>query len=193
MTKIVKEGQTFTKIELNYAQAKEIIEMLGEEFKIELIDEIKADGEKVFSYYFNSIPVAAKEQLLKNDKPGYIEKYEKITQYLNDNKKFAKAVKDRFVTVIDMCQCPHVECIKDINDGQFKLDKIAGAYWRGSEKNPMMTRIYGLAFEDKPALKAYIEMIEEAKKRDHRVIGKKLELYTFSENVGLGLPLWMPK
>jgi len=74
MTKIVKEGQTFTKIELNYAQAKEIIEMLGEEFKIELIDEIKADGEKVFSYYFNSIPVAAKEQLLKNDKPGYIEK-----------------------------------------------------------------------------------------------------------------------
>ena len=191
MTKIVKEWQTFTKIDLSYDQDKEIITMLGEEFKIELIDEFKADGEKIFSFYINSIPVAAKDNLLKDTKPGYIEKYEKITEYLSDNKEFAKAVKDNFVVFIDMCEWPHVESTKDIKPDQFKLDKIAGAYRRGNEKNPMMTRIYGLAFEDKPALKAYIEMIEEAKKRDHRVIGKKLWLFTFSENVGLGLPLRM--
>jgi len=65
------------------------------------------------------------------------------------------------------------------------LDKIAGAYRRGNEKNPMMTRIYGLAFESKAKLKEHILMMEEAKKRDHRVLGKKMGLFTFSENVGL--------
>jgi len=67
-----------------------------------------------------------------------------------------------------------VENTKEINPDAFKLDKVAGAYWRGNEKNPMMTRIYGLAFEDKNALKEYIDRMEEAKKRDHRVLGKKL-------------------
>ena len=70
MTKIIKEGQPFHKIDLDYKQAKEIIKMLGEEFKIELIDEFKADGETVFSYYINTIPVAAKDNLLKGSKPG---------------------------------------------------------------------------------------------------------------------------
>jgi threonyl-tRNA synthetase len=104
LQKIIKEQQPFTRIELNYNQAKEIITMLGEEFKIELIDEFKADGETVFSYYINTIPVAAKDKLLKDSKPGYIEKYEKITAYLADNKDFAKAVADKFVTFIDMCE-----------------------------------------------------------------------------------------
>ena len=82
MVKIVKESQLFHRIDLNYTQAKEIITMLGEEFKIELIDEFKAQGETVFSYYINTIPASAKDNLLKGSKPEYITKYEKITEYL---------------------------------------------------------------------------------------------------------------
>ncbi len=84
---------------------------------------------------------------------------------------------------------PHEEIAADC----FKLDKVAGAYWRGDEKNPMLSRIYGLAFETKADLDAYINQIEEAKKRDHRKIGKEHDLFTFSELVGAGLPLWTPK
>ncbi len=87
------------------------------------------------------------------------------------------------------CENPHEE----ISSDSFKLDKVAGAYWRGDEKNPMLSRIYGLAFETKEDLDAYINQIEEAKKRDHRKIGKEHDLFTFSELVGAGLPLWTPK
>jgi len=187
MTKIIKENQPFHRIELDYKQAKEIITMLGEEFKIELLDEFKKEWETVFSYYINTIPVAAKDNLLKGSKPDYIKKYEKITDYLKPFK-----LGDIFVTFIDMCEWPHVENTKEINPDAFKLDKIAGAYRRGSEKNPMMTRIYGLAFESKDALKTYVEMMEEAKKRDHRILGKQMHIYTFDDEVGPGLPLWLP-
>lgn len=187
MTKIVKENQVFHRVDLNYDQAKEIITMLGAEFKIELIDEFKAEGETVFSYYINTIPTAAKDNILRGSKPEYIKKYEDITEYL---KKFNLG--DVFVTFIDMCEGPHVENTKEINADAFKLDKIAGAYWRGNEKNPVMTRIYGLAFEDKNALKAYLEMMEEARKRDHRVLGKQLKLFTLSPLVGAGLPMLQP-
>lgn len=192
MTKIVKEGQPFHKIDLDYKQAKEIIKMLGEEFKIDLIDEFKKEGEKVFSYYINTIPLAAKDKLLKDAKPGYLERYEKINEQLKKFWILNSELWTHFVVFIDMCEWPHVENTKEINVDAFKIDKIAGAYWRGSEKNPMMTRIYGLAFEDKVALKAYIEMMEEAKKRDHRILGKQLHIFTFDDEVGLGLPLRLP-
>ena len=184
MTKIIKEGQPFHRIDLDYDQAKEIIKMLGEEFKIELIDEFKADGETVFSYYINTIPTAAKDNLLRWSKEEYITKYENITEYLKPFK-----LGDVFITFIDMCEWPHVESTKEINVDAFKIDKVAGAYWRGSEKNPMMTRIYGLAFEDKAVLKGYIEMMEEAKKRDHKMLGQKLDLFSFSE-YGPGFPFF---
>jgi threonyl-tRNA synthetase len=93
----------------------------------------------------------------------------------------------------DLCKGPHVESTKDIEFGSFKLSHAAGAYWRGSEKRPMLQRIYGLAFEGKPALKEYQQMMEEAKKRDHRKLGAELDLFTFSDLVGSGLPLWTPK
>lgn len=93
----------------------------------------------------------------------------------------------------DLCRGGHVNDLKDIDPESFKLEKIAGAYWRGDEKNPMLTRIYGLAFETKEELDAYITQQEEAKKRDHRKIGKELGLFIFSELIGAGLPLWTPK
>lgn len=94
----------------------------------------------------------------------------------------------------DLCRGGHCEHPnKDIVTGGFKLSHVAGAYWRGDEKNAMLTRIYGLAFESKEALVAYETQLEEAKKRDHRKLGRELDLFTFSELVGPGLPLWTPK
>lgn len=94
----------------------------------------------------------------------------------------------------DLCRGGHSEHpATDISADTFSLASVAGAYWRGDEKNPMLTRIYGLAFESGQALADYRAQIEEAKKRDHRKIGKELDLFTFSELVGAGLPLWTPK
>ncbi len=94
---------------------------------------------------------------------------------------------------LDFCAGGHVEDIKEIKKDAFKLARVAGAYWRGDEKNKMLTRIYGLAFNSKEELEAYEKMMAEAEKRDHRKIGKELDLFTFSPLVGPGLPLWTPK
>jgi len=94
-------------------------------------------------------------------------------------------------TFTDLCRGPHLfdtSVIKAV-----KLTSIAGAYWRGDEKNKMLTRIYGITFPQKKLLDEYLVMLEEAKKRDHRKIGKELELFAFSQRVGQGLPLWLPK
>ncbi|MEW5907995.1 MAG: threonine--tRNA ligase [Patescibacteria group bacterium] len=93
---------------------------------------------------------------------------------------------------IDLCAGPHVKSTKEINPDAFKLTKIAGAYWRGNEKNPMLTRIYGVAFETKKELDNYLKFVEEAEKRDHRKIGKDLDLFSFHEE-GPGFPFWHPK
>ncbi len=93
----------------------------------------------------------------------------------------------------DLCKGPHIKSTKEINPDAFKLTKIAGAYWKGDEKNKMLTRVYGIAFETKKELDEYLERQKEAEKRDHRVLGQKLELFTISEEVGQGLPLWLPK
>ena len=92
---------------------------------------------------------------------------------------------------LDLCSGPHVD--KTGNIKAFKLLSVAGAYWRGDEKKKMLQRIYGVAFDSKAELSNYIKQQEELKKRDHRKIGKELELFTFSEDIGPGLPLWLPK
>ena len=94
-------------------------------------------------------------------------------------------------TFTDLCRGPHLVHTGPIK--AVKLLNIAGAYWRGDEKRKQLTRIYGITFPKKKELTAYLELLEEAKKRDHRKIGKELELFTFSEKVGKGLPLWLPK
>jgi threonyl-tRNA synthetase len=91
----------------------------------------------------------------------------------------------------DLCRGPHIPNTGFIK--AIKLMSVAGAYWRGDEKNKMLTRIYGVTFPKKSELDEHLAMIEEAKKRDHRKLGKELELFTFSEKVGMGLPLWLPK
>ncbi len=91
----------------------------------------------------------------------------------------------------DLCRGPHIPSTSNIK--AVKLTNIAGAYWRGNEKNKMLTRIYGITFPQQKELDEYLVLLEEAKKRDHRKLGKELELFTFSEKVGSGLPLWLPK
>ncbi len=91
----------------------------------------------------------------------------------------------------DLCRGPHIPNTGFIK--AIKLTSVAGAYWRGDEKNKQLTRIYGITFPKKSELDEYLLMLEEAKKRDHRKLGKELELFTFSEKVGMGLPLWLPK
>jgi threonyl-tRNA synthetase len=93
----------------------------------------------------------------------------------------------------DLCAGPHVKSSKEIPAEGFKLNKIAGAYWKGSEKNQMLTRIYGLAFDSKEALQEHIKLLEEAEKRDHRILGERLGYFMFDEKIGKGLPLYLPK
>jgi len=94
---------------------------------------------------------------------------------------------------IDLCKGPHVRSTKQIPKDAFKLTKVAGAYWKGDEKNPMLTRIYGIAFADKSELEKFLKIQKEAEKRDHRTLGKKLELFIIDEEFGRGLILWLPK
>ena len=94
-------------------------------------------------------------------------------------------------TFTDLCRGPHIPNTGHIK--AIKLTSVAGAYWRGDEKNKMLTRIYGVSFPKKSMLDEYLALLEEAKKRDHRKLGKELELFTFSQRVGQGLPLWLPK
>jgi len=122
----------------------------GNEYKIELIDELEEKGEEITLYTSGGFT--------------------------------------------DLCRGGHADNpAEDIDAKAFKLDKIAGAYWRGDEKNQMLTRIYGLAFETEDALKEHLVMLEEAKKRDHRKIGKEQNLFVFSSLVGSGMPLYTPK
>ncbi len=108
------------------------------------------------------------------------EKGEEITIYTSGN-------------FTDLCRGGHADNMKEIKDESFKVDRVAGAYWRGDEKNKMLTRVYGLAFETKDELDAYLIQQEEAKKRDHRKIGAEQKLFTISPLVGSGLPLLQPK
>ncbi len=117
-----------------------------------------------------------KEELVKE----IAEKGEKITLYTSGG-------------FTDLCRGGHTENpSKDIAPDSFRLDRIAGAYWRGQEENPMLTRIYGLAFTSKKELDEYLATREEAEKRDHRKLGKELRIFAFDDDVGPGLPLWLP-
>jgi len=117
-------------------------------------------------------------------------KCELLHEYADEGKTLTAYTVGEFT---DLCKGGHVENTSDIDAGAFTLTRIAGAYWRGDQKNPMLTRIYGYAFPTTKELDEYTHMLEEAKKRDHRKLGKELGLFVFSDLIGAGLPLWTPK
>ncbi len=133
-----------------------------------------------------------REDVSKNDAVEYFTK--KGDKYKLD---LLKDLEDGTITFYtqgnftDLCRGPHIPDTSKIK--AIKLLNIAGAYWRGDEKSKQLTRIYGITFQKQKELTEYLERVEEAKKRDHRKLGKELELFTFSEKVGQGLPLWLPK
>lgn len=131
-------------------------------------------------------PVTAKKMF--KDQPF---KLDLIKDFIKEKKAMTAYSTGNIFT--DLCKGGHVKNTKEINPDAFVLDKIAGAYWKGDEKNPQLTRIYGIAFKTKEELKSHLAMLEEAKKRDHKKLGPELDLFTFSELVGPGLPLWTPK
>ena len=99
----------------------------------------------------------------------------------------------RIGSFTDLCKGPHVKNTKDLPIDGFKLTRLAGAYWKGDSANPQMQRIYAVAFESKKELEEYLELQKEIEKRDHRILGEQLKLFTFAKEIGPGLPLWLPK
>ncbi|HNY97885.1 MAG TPA: threonine--tRNA ligase, partial [Candidatus Pacearchaeota archaeon] len=131
--------------------------------------------------------ISKKEALnLFHDQPYKLE----LINDLPDNEEISIYSSGAFT---DLCKGPHVESTKDLNSESFKIAKLAGAYWRGDEKNPMLTRIYAYAFADAAQLQSFLEKLAEAEKRDHRVLGQKLDLFHIDEQIGPGLLLWHPK
>jgi len=138
---------------------------------------------------FKKIDQKYKVELLEDlKKKGTTRKHESTETRKHESTKVSIYELGDFV---DLCRGPHVSSAKDLK--VYKLHKLAGAYWRGDEKNKMLTRVYGLAFEAEKEMEDYLHMLQEAERRDHRKLGKELGLFTFSDVVGKGLPLWTAK
>lgn len=136
MRAIIKTDLSFEKTEVDSDEAIKLLEKSDQKYKLELVEDLKKEGNKTVSLY-------------------------KTGDY------------------VDLCSGPHIDSTSGLKDVGFKLDKIAGAYWKGTEKNKMLQRIYGVAFENKDELKKYEEIIREAEKRDHRKLGTELDLFSF--------------
>ena len=150
----------------------EMKKIVGEKIAIERIELPAAEARREMASIGQDYKVEMIDDLAREEAPDTISLY-------------------RQGDFVDMCRGPHLPDTGRLK--AFKLLTVAGAYWRGDENNKMLTRIYGTAFFDKKELAAHLERVEEARKRDHRVLGKRLGLFTFSDAVGAGLPLWMPK
>jgi threonyl-tRNA synthetase len=169
MKTMIDEDLKFVKKELKISEAIKLFQKLKQKFKLELLEDLKKYGTTDYDEILK-----IKEKKLKP------KKVKTVTIYQTGD-------------FIDLCEGGHVNSSSEIPIDCFKLIKIAGAYWRGEEKNPMLTRIYGVAFETKKELDEYLKRLEEAEKIDHRVLGQKLELFIFDDEVGAGLPIWLPK
>lgn len=190
MEKIIKENQDFIGFSLPDAESQKLVlDLMKQQYKEEMRSEFSAAGEEI-TFWANTIVESAKDALLKGINPEYLAYYQTVTDFLQS--RFPEQFAGKFVTFLDMCEGGHVNSTKEIDPRAFKLEKLAGAYWRGNSDNVMMTRVYGLAFDTKEKLQSYITMMEEAKKRDHRILGQKLKLFTISPLVGSGLPLLQP-
>ncbi len=169
MRKIIEEKQAFERSEKHVDEAINWAKEVKQPYKEELLNDLKRSGTTV-----------AKD--LNADELGTIAEgdgaIENVSFYTNGD-------------FTDLCRGPHVEDTGKV--GAFKLSRVAGAYWRGKETNPQIQRLYGVAFETPKDLRKYLEMQEEAKKRDHRKLGVDLDLFVFSELVGSGLPMFTPR
>ncbi len=169
MRKVINQNQPFERFELPIDDAIKWAQENGQTYKEELLNDLKRAGTTV-----------AKD--LDTDELGTITEgdsaVESVSFYRNGD-------------FTDLCRGPHVESTGKV--GAFKLMRVSGAYWRGNEKNAQMQRIYGVAFNSKEELNHHLQMLEEAKKRDHRKLGEDLKLFFMSDSVGAGLPLLMPR
>ncbi|MBU1118423.1 threonine--tRNA ligase [Patescibacteria group bacterium] len=150
MKSLISQNLPFEKEVISIPDALSAFEKANQPYKIELINELKKEGEDEVIIY-------------------------------------------RTGSFVDLCSGPHVESSGELNQKSFSLEKTSGAYWRGDEKNPMLQRIYGLAFDTPKELRTFVALKKEAAKRDHRKLGKELDLFTFSDLIGPGLPLYTPK
>lgn len=166
---IVEYGDDFTKIEMPIDEAIQWAKDNSQPYKEELLNDLKRSGTTIAK------DLNADELGLATDGDSVIKS---VTFYKNG--KF-----------MDLCRGPHISNTKEV--GVFKLMRVAGAYWRGKETNPQMQRLYGVVFETQAQLDEYIERLEQAKLRDHRKLGKELDIYTTSPLVGSGLPLFTPR
>jgi len=164
MKKIVNENEAFVRKEMSIDEAINLFEGLKQQFKVELLRDLKEKGTTKIS--------------------------DEEAQDIDPTKRDVASVYT-LGGFTDLCRGPHVESAMQI--GAFELNKIAGAYWRGNENNPQLQRIYGLCFTTQEELDNHKLLIQEAEKRDHRKLGRELDLFHIDEMVGLGLPLWHPK
>ena len=169
MRKIIEADQPFEQVREPMDEAIDWAKESNQPYKEELLNDLKRAGTTV-----------AKD--LDAEELGTIAegdaKVDKVSFYRNGD-------------FIDLCRGPHVESTGKA--GAFKLMRVAGAYWRGKENNPQMQRLYGVAFATEKELREHLDMLEEAKKRDHRRLGQELDLFVFSDMVGSGLPLFTPR
>lgn len=152
---LIKQNQKFEAYKLPVAEAVAFLKSKGEDYKVEMAEDLAAKGETEIGFYKN-------------------------------------VAQNGTETFVDMCRGPHVEKTSELDENAFKLDKLAGAYWKGDAANKQLTRIYAFAFDTREELDAHLHMLSEAKKRDHRVLGAKLKLFTISQLVGSGLALIQP-
>ena len=169
MRGLINYGDDFEHFEMPIDQAIEWARANNQPYKEELLNDLKRAGTTVAKDLDS-----AELGLATNGETAV----ENVSFYKNGN-------------FVDLCRGPHVANTKDV--GAFKLLRVAGAYWRGNEKNPQMQRLYGVAFATQEELDAHLERLELAKQRDHRKLGKELDLYTVSQLVGAGLPLFTPR
>ncbi len=168
MKKVIAEKQEFIKSTKSIAEALSWSKNNKQVYKEELLNDLKRAGTTVAKDLDpETLGMSSEESRVSE-----------VTFYTNGD-------------FTDLCRGPHVESTDKV--GAFKLMRIAGAYWRGKDTNPQMQRLYGVAFATEKELRIYLEMLEEARKRDHRKLGAELDLFVFSDLVGQGLPLWTPR
>lgn len=171
MKKIIKANLPMIYKEISYEEAIDLFK--DNPFKLEFIEEYNRDG-KTLSVYYTGNP---------ESEPGF---------YKQNIAKDSAADLPGDSVFMDLCAGPHIDRTGEVNPEGIKLLSIAGAYWRGDEKNEMLTRVYGTAFETKEDLDHHLEMLEEIKKRDHRKIGPQMEYFMFHET-SPGMPYWLPR